>query len=154
MSAAYNFIRTGAGGYSIEPSNFFTYVDGDGTLKNLYVIFEDVAKVELSGDLAVSRRDYDKRGDSPFEGCTVDEMLILIDAAFYSEIYVKEAYDYIKPLSGSTPRYRRWLGEYTGPRKEIAEDFFSSIMSHPIHLHLSFSRLVWMGRCVRFPTVV
>ena len=52
-------------------------------------------------------------------------MLILIDAAFYSEIYVKEAYDYIKPLSGSTPRYRRWLGEYTGSRKETAENFFS-----------------------------
>ena len=63
----YNFTCTGARGYSIELSNLFMCVNGDDTLKNLYVTVEDVTEVELSGDLAVSQQDYNKQDIFPLK---------------------------------------------------------------------------------------
>ena len=62
----------------------------------------------------------------------MEEELVLIDTAFYTEIYAKQAYEYIKPLSDSTPQYLTWFGQYTNSCKKPAKDHFSSIVSHPI----------------------
>ena len=66
MSTAYKFTRSGAGGYFIKPSNLFTCVDVDRTLKEFYVVVGNVARVELSGDLTASRPVYDKRDEAQF----------------------------------------------------------------------------------------
>ena len=58
---AYDFTHFGVGNYSIEPSNFFAYVGGDGTPKDLYATVEGVAKIRLFGDLAVSWHFHDIR---------------------------------------------------------------------------------------------
>jgi len=54
VSAAYGFTRSGAGHYSIKPSNVFVYVGDDRTPKGLYAIVEVVIEVKLSGNLAVA----------------------------------------------------------------------------------------------------
>ena len=127
MSAAYNFTRSGAGDYSIEPLNLSTYVDGDGALKDLYATVEDVAEVKLSGILAVSRHVYNKRNSPRFQGCSMSQESDLIGAALAVDFYAKQAYDYIKPLSRYTRRYLKWFGLYTNFRMEIVKGHFSKI---------------------------
>ena len=137
MSAAYNFTRSGAGDYSIEPLNLFTYVDGDGALKDLYATVEGVAEVKLSGILAVSRR-----GDDPvplpptpkvpkFQDCTVAQEVALTALALEAEEWVASAIEHLEFNSFSL-RYHRWFGLKQSDRwksvlKHYAEIFASSI---------------------------
>ena len=93
MSAAYDFTQPGAGDYSIELFNLFTYVDAGGPPKNLHATVEDVAGVRLSHSLVPSRV-YNKRAD--YHGCTVDHMLVLAAAAVGAQGYADEAYTYLK----------------------------------------------------------
>ena len=126
MSAAYDFTRSGAGGYSIKPSNLFTYVDTGGTLKNLYAAIEYVAEVKLSGNLAVSRRVHDKR-DIKFDNCSSGEESVIRDAAFYADIYAIDAYEHLKYISRATPRYRYWFGPDSDARRSLVESHFERI---------------------------
>ena len=41
VSAAYDFTRSGAGEYYIEPSDVFIYVDADGTPQQFHAIVRD-----------------------------------------------------------------------------------------------------------------
>ena len=126
VSAAYDFTQSGPGYYSIEPSNLFTYLDADGTLKNLYATVEDVAEVGLSGTLAIPRV-RSKR--VPFINCSLDKQSTISTAAASAQAYASEAYSYLRGISGGTPRYTEWFGLYTPPRKSIVENHFQLISS-------------------------
>ena len=127
VSAAYDFTHSGAGGYSIKPSNLFTYVDAGGTLKNLYADIEDVAGVKLSGNLAVPRGVYDKREGIRFQNCTPDEESVISHAVTWADYYAEEAYEYLKSILSSTLRYTWWFGLYTRVRKELVQSHFEKI---------------------------
>jgi len=89
VSATYNFTRSGAGHYSIEPSNLLTYVDADGTPKDIRATVEDVAKVKLSGNLAVSRA-HDKR--ISYASCSYVEQVLAMTAAGNAGSYARGSY--------------------------------------------------------------
>ena len=127
VSAAYDFTRSGAGGYFIKPSNLFTYVDASSTLKNLHATIEEVAEVKLSGNLTVSRRVYDKREDINFFGCTGEQEWDIRSAAVYANIYAENAYEYLKTISFSTDRYEYWFGPHTPPRQALVQIHFEMI---------------------------
>ena len=129
VSAAYDFTHSGAGGYFIKPSNIFTYVDAGDTIKNLYAAIEDVAEVKLSGNLAVSRRFYDKREATDLFGCTRDQLSGLRYTADSTDIYAKEAYEYLRTVSASTRRSEYWFGPYA-PRMDLVKGHFEKISSN------------------------
>ena len=131
MATAYNFTRSGAGDYSIEPSNLFTYVDGDGALKDLYATVEDVAKVKLSGILAVSRHVYDKRNLPRFQHCSWDEARDITSAAMGADDYAEDSYNHIERLWTGSVRYLTWFGFLTEPRRATALDHFRKIRGRP-----------------------
>ena len=127
MCAAYNFTRSGAGDYTIEPSNLFTYVDG--TPKNLYATIKDIVEVKLSGNLAVSRLLHKR---TTFTNCSPISQSQLNIAASNAQKYAINAYSYIKGVLGpsSTPRYTTWFGTYTQHRKDIVQYHFGMIRSN------------------------
>ena len=125
MSAAYNFTRSGGGGYSIKPSNRFTYVDGDGTLKDLYATVGDVARVKLSGDLDISPPISYTRGR--FLGCSADEVTALITSTLDAGVIVQRAIQYLAGLTVGTPRYTVWFGVYVFDRKEAVRALYARI---------------------------
>lgn len=129
VSTAYNFTRSGAGDYTIEPSNLFTYVDADSILKDLYATVEGVAEVTLSGNLAVPRS-RDKRAS--FTGCSPENQSDLDIAASNAQKYATVAFEYLKPIWGLTgpPRYTTWFGTYTPHRKDIAQYHFGKIRNN------------------------
>ena len=126
VSAAYNFTKSGSGDYSIEPSSQFTYADADGTIKDLYAIVGDVAKVKLSGNLAVSRV-HDKR--ATFVSCSAPRQTQLNTAAASAQTYANAAYTYIRGISSGTNRYKTWFGTYTASRKNTVQNHFQLISS-------------------------
>ena len=143
VSAAYNFTRSGVGSYSIEPSNLFTYVDGEGLPKNLYATVEDITEVKLSGNLAVSRA-YKKR--ATFASCSWVEQTLTQTAVNNAQNYANSAYSYIQGISGGTPRYETWFGPYTDSRKSTVQDHFRLISSH------SFSGFTYDCSCTTADT--
>jgi len=126
VSAAYNFTQSGAGDYSIEPSNLFTYIDSNGTVNDIYATVQDVAKFKLSGNLAVSRV-LDKRVS--YVSCTSTERTILHNAAASAQTYASKAYSYVKSISSGTRRYRTWFGIYTTARHTTVQGHFRLISS-------------------------
>ena len=138
MSAAYNFTQSGVGDYSIEPSNLFTYVDTDGALKNLYATVEDVAKVRLSGILAISRRNEDDppEGELPtvpnFYDCTIEQEVILSAAYLLAEKYVLVAFKYIQARTTITVRWYHWFGLNIPRRREVALNIFKMISTQAV----------------------
>ena len=139
VSAAYNFTRSGGGGYSIKPSNRFTHVDGDGTLKALYATVGDVARVELSGDLAVSPPVFYKRDQYP--GCSPERVQKLIAIATIADALVREAIFYVEDLESPTPRYIIWFGIYDYENKEFVKGILLSVERS------SFSTFIYVCVC-------
>lgn len=127
VSAAYNFTQSGAGGYSIQPSNLFTYVDSDGTPNNLLANVEDAASVELSGNLAVTYG-YTKRAS--FNNCSSTMQSQADAAAVSAQDYAGSAYSYISDISSGTTRYTTWFGAYDSIRKSTVQSHYQSISSH------------------------
>ena len=129
VSTAYNFARSGAGNYSIEPSNLFTYVDVGGTLKDLYATVGDIAEVRLSGNLAVSRA-LDKRGT--MINCTLYQQLDIYLAALKAQIYARNAYCFLDSIDEKNPppRYTRWFGQYTFLRKLRVQETFKRMIDY------------------------
>jgi len=121
VSTVYNFTKSGSGDYSIKPSNLFTYVDPDGTPKNLYATVEDVAEVKLSGNLAVTRV-HDKRAG--FLSCSAPRWSQINTAITNAEDYAELAYSHLRGISTSTTRYNTWFGNYTASRKSTVENHF------------------------------
>ena len=129
MSAAYNFTRSGAGGYFIKPSNLFTYVDAGGTLKNLHATVGDVAEIKLSGNLAVSRVHHMKRA-AKFSGCSDAQQSQLNTAATNAQKYASNAFSYLAATTRGTARYTTWFGVYTTSRRDTVRSNFGSINSN------------------------
>ena len=127
VPAAYDFARSGAGYYSIKPSNLFIYIGGDGTPKGLYATVEDIVEVKLSGNLAVSRV-QDKR--ATFVSCSSTRRSQINVAASSAQTYASRAYSYIQSISSGTRRYTTWFGAYTASRKSIVQDRFRLISGY------------------------
>ena len=126
VSSAYNFTLSGPGQYSIEPSNLFTYVDADGTLKDLHATVVDVAEVNLSGTLAVSRVHDQRTG---FIGCSANRQSQIHAAARSAQAYSRNSYRYLAGISRGTRRYTTWFGAYVTARKNTVQNNFRLINS-------------------------
>ena len=129
MSSTYNFTRSGPGSYSIEPSSLFTYVDASGTPKNLYATVKDIARVKLSGNLAVSQLHHKR---ASFTNCPSTSQSQLDIAASNAQKLATNAYSYIRGVVGpsGTPRYRTWFGTYLPHRKDIVQYHFGKIRNN------------------------
>jgi len=125
LSGAYNFTRTGAGDYSIKPSNLFTYVDADGIPRGVLADIKS-AKVKLSGNLAVTRA-HKKRAS--FVSCSSTRQTELNTAATNAVNYASDAYSYLVGLTSGKPRYTTWFGNYTSSYASTVETHFSGISS-------------------------
>lgn len=125
VSAAYDFTRSGAGDYSIKPSNLFTYVDGDGTPKGLYATVEHIAKVKLSGDFVVPRHVRSKRA---FVGCSDTQQMVVEAAIEAAKHRVEKSLIYLDSISAPTARYETWFGEYDEGRKETVRSSFQKML--------------------------
>ena len=126
VSTAYDFTRSGAGDYTIKPSNLFTYVDADGIPKNLYASVEGSAKVKLSGKLAVSRAHHKR---ATFNDCSSTQQSDIELAASNAQVYASEASNYITGISSGTERYTTWFGTYDDSRKSTVQEHLSLINS-------------------------
>ena len=143
VSPAYDdFAHSDTGDHPIEPSNSPAHVNG--TPKHLYATVDGVAKVKLSGDLAVSRLVHAKRDDK-FPGCTRREKGWIRAAGSVAHILITEAYEYVKhipdvPAPENLPaRYITWFGPYRFGRRLVvqgslglmsAEDQFTRLTYH------------------------
>ena len=125
MSAAYDFSRSCAGDYSIEPSRRFTYVDADGTPRDLYATIEDIAKVKLSGNLATPWHVHEKR--TVWLGCSSKEKAMIRAAYTKAKEYATEAAGYLEGISAGTNRYETWFGAYHPVRKAIVQEHFEKV---------------------------
>jgi len=126
VSTAYDFTRSGTGDYTIKPSNLFTYVNADGTPKNLYATIEDAAKVKLSGKLSVSRAHYKR---ATFNDCSSSQQSDIELAASNAHVYASTATNFLTGLSSSTELYTTWFGTYHDSRKGTVQEHFSLISS-------------------------
>ena len=105
--------------------NSFIYVDGNGTPQDLYATIKDIAKVKLSGDLAVSGPVHIRRGT--FKGCSDDQQGKIMAAAAVANDYAANALAHIQRISSSTRRYRAWFGAYNATNKAIVQSYFEKV---------------------------
>ena len=124
VAKAYDFTKSGAGEYSVKPSNRFTIVNDDGTLQDLYATVGDTPKVKLSGDLPPPRV-RDKQADPG--SCSPDRVLQLGIAGEDAKDYARNTYFYLTDISSGTTRYTTWFGEYDEGRKNTVEEHFGLI---------------------------
>jgi len=129
VSAAYNFTLSGAGNYSVGPSNLFTYVDVNGTLKDLHANVEDIAEVRLSGDLVVSRV-LDRR-EGLTVACSKDQYSELSTAIIAAYGLVRRAIIFIKDMDHENPppRWITWFGVSPPCAMDWAPRVFQMILS-------------------------
>lgn len=140
----YDSIQSGTGNHTVELSNLSTYVDVDGTPKDLYTTIEDAAKVGLSGNLAVTRNVQDL--SDLFVGCDPSDASDLTDAIEQAQRAIDEAYEYLRLARGPMPRYTTWFGKYTRKRKAKIEAVFQRMsQDHPL------TRRVFDCRCEGYP---
>jgi len=145
VAAAYDFAKSGAGEYSIEPSNFFTYVDGDGTPQDFYATIGNAAKVKLSGGLPeAAPRVHDKRAS--FNGCSANQQLLLNTAVANAQFYVRNSFLYISRVLSGTPRYTTWFGAYDSTRKNVVRSHFQLISGN------NFSSFKYDCTCTKVDT--
>ena len=98
--------------------------------KDLYATIEDVAEVNLSGTLAVSRV-HDKRAN--YNGCASHRQQAINYAAANAQNYASESYSYLLSMPTSlsgTRRYNTWFGTPYANDKYTAETIFKAISSH------------------------
>jgi peptidyl-Lys metalloendopeptidase len=139
VSAAYDFTRSGAGMYSIEPSSLFTYVDGNGITRDFNATVEDVAEVELFGNLAVSRA-HDKR---IFLNCDQFQAYSIRKAIEHARGLVVKAHNYLRGINANTldtRRYNTWFGKYTLYRATAVQTTFQQMLE-------MFDRLTYECGC-------
>jgi len=125
VAKAYDFSKSGTGDYSVKPSNRFTAVGDDGTIKDVYATVGNTAKVKLSGDLPASRV-HSKRDADP-SSCSSDQVSQLATAAGDAQSYASDTASYISGVSSDTPRYTTWFGTYDSTRRDTVESHFKAI---------------------------
>ncbi len=117
---------SGPGQYSIEPSNLFTYVDVDGTTKDIYATVEDAAEVNLSGSLAASVVHDQMIG---FVGCTAPRQALIRTAATNAQALSRNGYSYLAGVTTGRARYTTWFGAFLNSRKNVVREHFRLISS-------------------------
>ena len=105
-SAAYDLSRAGTGNYSVDPSNLFTYINSDGTPKDLHATVEGITRVKHFGDVAISGRVYDKR--IAYKGCSPKQEETIQKAAGVAKYLVDKALYYFDKKSGKA-LYKVWF---------------------------------------------
>ena len=136
-ASLYDFAHSGGGDYSIKPSNLFTYIDADGTPKDLHATVEGIAKVRLSGDLTISWRVHNKR--ATFNNCSPEDEDDLKAAIESAHDLVTEAYKYLRRISSGTPRYTAWFGTYRLNFKKAVEHTFEQMTAEDQFTRLSYT---------------
>ena len=152
VSAAYNLIQSGAGDYSIQPSNLFTYVDADGTPKDFYATVEGINKVNLSRDLAAEKTapkhklwgkkiTKPKKATGPkhggkaakFHSCPSHREIEILSIAKEAEKLIAKTYAYTSKKLGrkATPRYTIWYGAYDKTRMGKVKDHWKMMSRNP-----------------------
>ena len=142
VSAAYDFTRSGTREYSIEPSNLFTYIDADGTPKDLYATVGDIAKVKLSGNLGVSGRVHNRR--NPVFHCQRGDRQLLeraIDRVHELSHDILPYLDTITSRRTVTQSYRLWFGRYYRPLWQDIRHTYEAISNQNLFDGVSFSCL-------------
>ena len=104
-----------------KPPNLFTNIDADGTREDLYATAEGIAKINLPGDLAVSRSLHDRRALF-VGGCSEEREDMILDTADVAQEILFEAYDHIYRMRTPTDRYKTWFGSYTPNRGRKVKD--------------------------------
>ena len=147
VSATYNFTLSGTGNYSIEPSSHFTYLDVNGTLKDLHATVEDIAEVRLSGNLIVSRA-FDRRA---LRDCTSIDLIYFAHAIEEARARITDAIAFISQMIDTggdpPPRWKTWFG----PRRAHCDagrvrDVFNNMIEHGLN-NLDYR----CGRCDATP---
>jgi len=123
LTTAYDLSGSNGGEFSVEPSNLFTYVDADGTTKDIYATVGNIPKVKLAGNLPA--RTHDKR--ATFAGCSATQQTQINTAVGSAQTYATNAYSYIQGISTGTTRYTTWFGTYDSSRKTTVQDHFRLI---------------------------
>ena len=136
VSAAYDFSRAGAGDYSVDPSNLFTYIDSDGTPTDLYATVEGIAKVKLPGDPAASRHVHDKR-EIDTKGCNDKEKLKIREAAVTADYNLNKVLYYFDAQYGET-RYETWFGAPDRGRKRTVKKMLMRMKEKANTLRLTY----------------
>lgn len=137
----YDLAQSRVGGYSIEPSNVFTYLDADGSHKDLYATVEGTAEVTASGDRVAiglpwwkskhKHQDEDEDEGITFHACSEKERAVLIAAAEAAERTIDDTYAYVKDLRGSTPRYAAFYGAYDESRAASVRKHWRLMSENP-----------------------
>ena len=136
VSSAYDFTHSGAGDYSVEPSNLFTYVDGGGTPKVLHATVEGIAKVRLSGGLGVSQHIHDNRG--AFIGCKDTDRQRIEAAVVVLRESLEDARDYMNGIEGPTLRYETWFGTYDAVNKNVVQGILGTVSAERLHKDMRY----------------
>lgn len=130
LANAYNFTRSGETSYTIAPSTLFYYIDTDtNELMTLNAETTQKHTVELSGTLAIARRELKKR--ITYDNCSTSEQSTLVSAAAAAQVYAEEAQAYLDKNTSSTTRYTTWFGTYNSSRHAEVLSHFSNMLDHP-----------------------
>ncbi|KAI8981241.1 peptidyl-Lys metalloendopeptidase [Trametes punicea] len=125
LSAAYNFTHSGAGKYTIEPSNLFHYVDPETQEPKEIRANTGAHVATVSGKLAVARPTPAVTKREHYHGCSPSEEQAVAAAAPAAQTYVAHALAYLENHTGPTPRYTTWFGAYTTERHSIVRTHFT-----------------------------
>ena len=136
VSAAHDFSRAGTGNYSVDPSNLFAYIDSDGTPKDMYATVEGIAKVKLSGDLAISRDVHDKR-EIIYSGCSDKEKETIHEAAVIADYHINKALYYLDHKSTKT-LYEAWFGASSRKHKDRVRKTYEEMRTKANLLQLTY----------------
>ena len=98
--------QSGAGGYTIEPSNLSIHVDTGDIPKDIYRNVEDIANIKLSRGLAASNSGK----EFGFRGCNEDQMYDILDAIDASRKYIATVEAHLAQRGGG-PYYKTWFGQ-------------------------------------------
>ncbi|KZV90495.1 peptidyl-Lys metalloendopeptidase [Exidia glandulosa HHB12029] len=126
LAEAYDFTRSGAGTYSIEPASSAFLISTASGIQEIYA--DTLAHTaRISGTLAVERPAVSKR--ATFVGCSSSRQTLINTAATNAQSYAAESYAYLTNHTSSTTRYTTWFGTYTDARHTTVTTHYSNLSS-------------------------
>ncbi|KZV80963.1 peptidyl-Lys metalloendopeptidase [Exidia glandulosa HHB12029] len=124
LAEAYDFTRSGAATYSIEPVSSAFLISTPSGIEELHAdTFAHTA--HLSGSLAVERPAVSKR--ATFVGCSSSRQTLINTAASNAQSYAAESYAYLSNHTSTTTRYTTWFGTYTAARHTTVTSHYQKI---------------------------